>query len=163
MTVLIVDDQPDVVWGEQNSIDWKNLGIQRILTAYSVGDAETLLLEESVDILLCDIEMPPRSGLELCSLIQEKKLSTRCIFLSAHAEFSYAQEAVRLGGFDYILQPAPYSDIESAVARAIMDIHEKSHADPPARPPKDTPPTTPVPVIPWHGPLNTSSRISAGT
>ena len=86
MTVLIVDDQPDVVWGEQNSIDWKNLGIQRILTAYSVGDAETLLLEESVDILLCDIEMPPRSGLELCSLIQEKKLSTRCIFLSAHAE-----------------------------------------------------------------------------
>ncbi len=138
MTVLIVDDQPDVVWGEQNSINWKNLGIQRILTAYSVGDAETLLLEESVDILLCDIEMPPRSGLELCSLIQEKKLSTRCIFLSAHAEFSYAQEAVRLGGFDYILQPAPYSDIESAVARAIMDIHEKSHADPPARPPKDS-------------------------
>ena len=102
MTVLIVDDQPDVVRGEQQGIDWGKLGIGRILTAYSVPEARELLLGERVDILLCDIEMPPHSGLELLSLIREQKLPARCIFLSAHAEFTYAQEAVRLGGFDYI-------------------------------------------------------------
>ncbi len=132
MTVLIVDDQPDVVCGNRDGVNWDKLGIDRILTAYSVIEAEKLLLTESVDILLCDIEMPPRNGLELLSMIREKRLATRCIFLSAHAEFSYAQEAVRLGGFDYILQPAPYSEIEATVARAVADIKEKMPPKPPA-------------------------------
>ena len=125
MTVLIVDDQPDVVRGEEQGIDWPKLGIDTILTAYSVPEAEELLLSKRVDVLLCDIEMPPRSGLELLEKIREKKLRTRCIFLSAHAEFTYAQEAIRLGGFDYILQPAPYRDIERAILRALDDIKEK--------------------------------------
>ena len=126
MTVLIVDDQPDVVRGEEQGINWTSLGVDRILSAYSVPEAEKLLLSEPVSVLLCDIEMPPRSGLELLELIRERKLPTRCIFLSAHAEFTYAQEAVRLGGFDYILQPAPYSEIEDAVLRALDDIKEKA-------------------------------------
>ena len=111
MTVLIVDDQPDVVRGEEQGINWTSLGVDRILSAYSVPEAEKLLLSEPVSVLLCDIEMPPRSGLELLELIRERKLPTRCIFLSAHAEFTYAQEAVRLGGFDYILpENLYYSD-----------------------------------------------------
>lgn len=125
MTVLIVDDQPDVVNGEKQGVNWEKIGVQIILTAYSVPEAEKLLLEKKVDVLLCDIEMPPRNGLELLNLIREKKMETRCIFLSAHAEFIYAQEAIRLGGFDYILQPAPYSEIENAVSRAMQDIREK--------------------------------------
>ena len=47
-----------------------------------------------------------------------------CIFLSAHAEFEYAQEAVKLGSFDYILQPAPYAEIEAAVERAAGKVRE---------------------------------------
>ena len=150
MTVLIVDDQPDVVLGEQKGIDWGKLGIARILTAYDVPRAKEILLSERVDILLCDIEMPPYSGLELLSLIRERKLPARCIFLSAHAEFAYAQEAVRLGGFDYILQPAPYSEIEAAVARALQDIKEKEPhtsdhpAEPDGQPPAYTGSSSPV-------------------
>ena len=125
MTILIVDDQPDVVNAEKEGVDWNRIGVETILTAYSVPDAERLLLDKKVDVLLCDIEMPPRSGLELLNMIRERKMETRCIFLSAHAEFIYVQEAIRLGGFDYILQPAPYSEIEAAVIRAIEDIKEK--------------------------------------
>ena len=44
MTVLIVDDQPDVVRGVQQGIDWEKLGIGQILTAYSVPEARELLL-----------------------------------------------------------------------------------------------------------------------
>ena len=163
MTVLIVDDQPDVVRGEEQGIDWPKLGIDTILTAYSVPEAEELLLSKRVDVLLCDIEMPPRSGLELLEKIREKKLRTRCIFLSAHAEFTYAQEAIRLGGFDYILQPAPYRDIERAILRALDDIKEKDV--PTEEPPSRNPPaaTTPVPPAPFPAPSNTSARIWTGT
>lgn len=119
MILLIVDDQPDVVQGIQQGIDWARIGIDRILTANSVSVAERLLKAEKIDILLCDIEMPPRNGIELLSLIRTAGLETYCIFLSAHAEFTYAQEAVHLGAFDYILQPAPYDEIEAAVERAL--------------------------------------------
>ena len=82
MTVLIVDDQPDVVRGEQQGIDWEKLGIGRILTAYSVPEARELLLGERVDILLCDIEMPPHSG--LFSLVHKRYSAT--IMASAMAK-----------------------------------------------------------------------------
>ena len=59
MTILIVDDQPDVVNAEKEGVDWEKIGVETILTAYSVPEAERLLLDEKVDILLCDIEMPP--------------------------------------------------------------------------------------------------------
>ena len=49
MTVLIVDDQPDVVRGEEQGIDWPKLGIDTILTAYSVPEAEELLLSKRVE------------------------------------------------------------------------------------------------------------------
>ena len=88
MTVLIVDDQPDVVRGEQQGIDWEKLGIGRILTAYSVPEARELLLGERVDILLCDIEMPPHSGLELLSLIREQKLKELEDHLDAAVELA---------------------------------------------------------------------------
>lgn len=119
MIILIVDDQPDVVRGLERSIDWTSLGIKTVLSANSVSVAKRLLLHESVDILLSDIEIPPANGLELLSLIRDQNLKTKCIFLSAYAEFTYAQEAVRLGAFDYILQPAPYEKIKEAVMRLI--------------------------------------------
>lgn len=80
MTVLIVDDQPDVVRGEEQGIDWPKLGIDTILTAYSVPEAEELLLSKRVDVLLCDIEMPPRSGLELLEKIREKNSAPAASF-----------------------------------------------------------------------------------
>ena len=46
MTVLIVDDQPDVVNGEKQGVNWEKIGVQTILTAYSVPEAEKLLLEK---------------------------------------------------------------------------------------------------------------------
>ena len=66
--------------------------------------------------MLCDIEMPMESGLDLLDWLRQRGMTTRCIFLTAHAEFRYAQEALRLGGFDYIMQPAPYEQVADAVS-----------------------------------------------
>lgn len=79
---------------------------------------------ERIDVLLCDIEMPPTNGFALLRWAQERFSGVVCIFLSAHAEFEYAQEAVKLGSFDYILQPAPYAEIEAAVERAAGKVRE---------------------------------------
>lgn len=122
MNVLIVDDQPEVVQGMVSGVNWQLLLIDRVFLAYSVKEAKKIFEKETIDILLCDIEMPPTNGFELLRWAQERQPDIASIFLSAHAEFEYAQEAVKLGSFDYILQPAPYEEIEAAVSSAIVKI-----------------------------------------
>lgn len=124
MKLLIVDDQVSVAEGIKKGIHWGAMGFSIVDTAYNAIDAKRSLKKQAADVMLCDIEMPAEDGLSLLSWVKEQKMDTRCIFLSAHAKFSYAQEAVRLGGFDYITQPAPFSEISNAVAKAVADIRK---------------------------------------
>lgn len=122
MTVLIVDDQKYVVEGLEMGVHWKSIGVGRVLTAFSAAQARGIMEEEQVDILLCDIEMPSENGLSLLAWIRSENRDVKCIFLTAHPDFQYAQTALRLGGFDYILQPARYEDVERAVTKACESV-----------------------------------------
>lgn len=123
MNVLVVDDQYDVVQGVKAGVDWQALRIESVYHAYSADEARMLLGEKDIHILLCDIEMPMETGLELFKWVREAYPALQCIFLSAHSEFEYAQEALQLGCFDYILQPASYEAIQASIKRAIHKIH----------------------------------------
>lgn len=125
MQLLIVDDQTGVVQGLLCGIDWNAIGITRVFEAYNASEAKEVLARETVDILLCDIEMPAQSGLELLSWVRDMKIGLECIFLTAHAEFEYARQALAMQSFDYIIQPAPYREIEAAVIRAAEKIRKK--------------------------------------
>ena len=107
MKLLIVDDQSTVVQGLLHCTNWAAMGFTVVDTALNAVDAKASLLRQEAEVMLCDIEMPMESGLDLLDWLRQRGMTTRCIFLTAHAEFRYAQEALRLGGFDYIMQPAP--------------------------------------------------------
>lgn len=124
MKLLIVDDQFTVVDGLTDGIDWKELGIDEVYGAYSAAQAQQILRSGEIDIMLCDIEMPNEDGLSLVAWIRAEKLDVCVILLTAHAEFSYAQESVRLNVFEYILQPAPYAKIADAVQRAMQSVRQ---------------------------------------
>ncbi len=122
MNLLVVDDQKVVVAGIVKGIDWGMLGIDTVFTAYNALEAKEILSEHIIEIMLCDIEMPVESGVELLEWIRKEDIATLCIFLTSHSDFAYIQNALRLGGYDYILQPASYSDISKAVRRAILEV-----------------------------------------
>lgn len=124
MKLLIVDDQYTVVDGLLEGIDWRSLGISQTFGVYSAAQAQQILREQNIDIMLCDIEMPNEDGLSLVAWIRAQKLDVCVILLTAHAEFSYAQESVRLNVFEYILQPAPYAKIADAVQRAVQRVRQ---------------------------------------
>lgn len=119
MTVLIVDDQIKIISGLISGLNWDTLGITSIHTAANAAKAKVILEREKIDILLCDIEMPGENGLALLRWARERGMDFVCVFLTAHADFEYAQEAIQLGCFDYILQPAKYEDIQATISRAI--------------------------------------------
>ena len=126
MNLLIVDDEMIAVKGMMEGVDWKSCGIDgNIWTAYSAEWALKILNVQQVDLLLCDIEMPGASGLELLRAIREIDRELPCIFLTCHASFEYAQEAIALQCTDYILKPAPYEVIAEKVKRVCEDIQKK--------------------------------------
>jgi len=125
MIVLVVDDQTSVVSGIVFGVNWDNIGVTRVLKAYNAFEAKDIMLREQVDVLLCDIEMPVESGLDLFRWVKDREMVTECIFLTAHADFMYVKQAMQLDGFDYILQPARYKDIEQAVERAAEKVQSK--------------------------------------
>lgn len=125
MTVLVVDDQIHVVEGILEGVSWQRLGVSQVWKAYSAAEAKELLLLNRVDIMLCDIEMPGENGLSLFKWTKEQEMELECIFLTAHADFTYARTAMKLESFDYILQPARYEEIENAILRARQKLLKK--------------------------------------
>lgn len=67
MTVLVVDDQINVVNGIVSGVDWASAGVSKVLHAYNAAMARDILENQPVDILLSDIEMPVEDGLSLCA------------------------------------------------------------------------------------------------
>ena len=123
MNILIVDDQISVLKGLLNGIHFQELGFTSVDTAMSTGEALKILEKNPIHILLTDVEMPGRNGLELNSIVKEKYPDVLRIVLTSHAVFSYAQTSIKLGCFDYIVQPAPFEDIEAALKRAIDAVN----------------------------------------
>ncbi len=127
INILIVDDQKAIADSLASKLDLKSAGIDAAYTAYSAMEAKLVMMNFDIDILLTDIEMPEEDGLSLFKWTKEKYPNIVGVFLTSHADFSYAQEAIRLGGFDYILQPALYENIEATLKRAVKEAQNKRY------------------------------------
>jgi two-component system response regulator YesN len=122
MIVLVVDDQPAVLEGLRLGIHWQEIGVEQVLLASNAREARKILFKFSVDIMLCDIEMPDENGLQLFQWVKEQQIGCRCLFLTSHAEFTYAQQAIGLSCCDYIVQPARYEDIQRSLQQELAKI-----------------------------------------
>lgn len=112
MRVLIVED------------DWGNLtGLAEIvrafepsstvLTALNGADGLQLSACEPVDLLFLDIQMPILHGLGMLEELRTRYPDLCVVIASAYGTFSYAQRAIRLGVFDFILKPYARDNIVS--------------------------------------------------
>ena len=96
MNLLIVNDEMLTAETMKTDIEWKSYGIDEVYTAFDAGQARTVIQSQTVDIMLCDIEMPGDNGIELLRWVRNENLPIECIFLTCHPKFSYAQEAITL-------------------------------------------------------------------
>lgn len=126
LTILLVDDDQILTEKTKNSLNWDSLGIGMVFTANNIHEAKGILKVYKVDILLCDVDMPMGSGLELVEWIREEGMEIKCIFLSSYANFTYAQKALRLGSVNYLLKPISNKDLEAEL-NTVCDELLKEH------------------------------------
>jgi len=102
-------------------------GLKRIVAADSgleildeAGDGTEvmrLVRERDFDVLVLDLSMPGRSGMELIKLVKAEKPKLRILVLSMHQELQYAVRAIKSGASGYLTK-------ESAPAQLVQAIHK---------------------------------------
>ncbi len=84
------------------------------------GDAALRLLQtENFDVVLLDIRMPGKDGLQVLSEMKEMKSSPRVIMITAVGDLSVALDAVRRGANDYLTKPYQIEALLSSIRRVL--------------------------------------------
>lgn len=118
-SVLIADDEVNIVEGLCSTIQWQEHGCRVVATAYNGQEALKLAVEHKPDIIITDITMPKLDGLQLVEEVLKTLSYTSFIVLTCHEDFSLARNALRLGVCDYILK-------ETMTRQELYDSLEKA-------------------------------------
>ncbi len=113
--VLIADDEPRIRRGIKNTINWEENDFQLVGEAEDGEEALSLIKEKTPDILFIDICMPFLNGIQLIEEINKILYNPIIIIVSGHDEFNYAQAALRLRVFDYILKPIDRDNFKALI------------------------------------------------
>ena len=119
-TILFVDDDVLFLRALTTQLDFPQLGYDRALTANGVDQAVQILNREPVDVMVCDIEMPEKSGMELAHYVAEQGLKIVLLLLTCHSSFDYAKEAIGLDVFDYLLKPIRMEVLQERLVEALQ-------------------------------------------
>ena len=85
-------------------------------------------VDGNIDILITDIRMGDKDGLQVAKYIEEKDWDIQVILISGYAEFTYAQKAIRYGVKQYLTKPLDKCELLNAV-RQIIEEREESMKD----------------------------------
>lgn len=128
LRILIVEDEPIVAAGLCAVISAHDSGWKVVGTADNGRRGLALATELKPDIVLTDIRMPYIDGLKLSERIRQQDKDVIIIILTAHADFNYAQHAIKFSVFDYILKPSSPREILGIIKKAEASLEENVKA-----------------------------------
>lgn len=127
MNILVVDDEYYIVKNIIETTNWSALGIEHAFPAYSARQAQQVFeSSQDIDILLTDIEMPRETGLQLVEWLHEYNFHPIVLVLTGHQRFDYAQEALNLHIFSYLLKPIDPQQLTEKLQAAVEEVKKNA-------------------------------------
>lgn len=120
--VIIIDDEEIIREGLKKIIDWRSMECEIVGEAEDGEDGLELIHNLQPDIVFTDIRMSSKDGLQMISEIKGLKEDCKIIILTGFRDFEYAQKAINLGAFRFLLKPSKVDEISQAVKDSIKDI-----------------------------------------
>jgi nitrogen regulation protein NR(I) len=114
-SILIVDDDKSIRYSLKRMMEEK----YGILTAQNGTEALDRVREGSPDLIIMDIKMPGRSGIDVLKEIKLVDPKSLVIIMTAYGTTETAIEAMKYGAYDYILKPFPIPEMKRLVEKAL--------------------------------------------
>lgn len=113
--LLIVDDEEMIL--KKSKILLEDLA-DEIFTAINGFEALKILENEVIDCIVCDINMPGMSGIDVIKEVRNRKIEVPFIFYTGHGSDSLMREAIKYGAFDFLDKPS-LDGLEEVVERGL--------------------------------------------
>jgi DNA-binding NarL/FixJ family response regulator len=112
LRLVVADDHP--IWREAVERDLAAAGLEVVGTAGDGDKAVRVVLATRPDVLVCDLQMPGRSGVEVTAAVAA---TTKVLVLSASGEQQDVLDAVKAGASGYLVKSATAAELVDAVRR----------------------------------------------
>jgi DNA-binding NtrC family response regulator len=121
--IMVIDD--DRVFLRLTAKFLKKNGFE-VETFEEWGPADRHLEDHEVDLVLVDLHLPDRSGIEIIQEIKQTTPELPILMITAHSSIQTAIEAVKAGAEDYIQKPCENSEILFKIHKTFENVHNKS-------------------------------------
>ena len=115
--LLIVDDHAVVRLGLRTLLA-EEADLEVVAEAGSAEDALLQVEQKKPDIAVVDIQLPGRSGIEICREIRQRFPMTRVVILTSHAGEAFVEQAMRAGASGYVLKQVGNEELIRAIRAA---------------------------------------------
>ncbi|MBW2199618.1 MAG: response regulator [Deltaproteobacteria bacterium] len=113
--VLLVDDERDFVETLAQRLEVRDFAVT---TAFGGDEALDLIKEREFDVVVLDVLMPGKNGIETLNEIKELKPLTPVIMLTGNTTVETAIEGMKLGAYDYLMKPTETEDLVEKITKA---------------------------------------------
>src|SRR5262245_60176427 len=114
-TLLIIDDEKSVRYSFRRVFEGPDV---QVLTARTAAEGLELVASRGPDVVVLDLQLPDRSGLEVFHEIHRGDPKRPVIFITAHGTTETAIEAMKGGAFDYLVKPVDLDRLNQVLDRA---------------------------------------------
>lgn len=128
MKILIAEDE-FLCRENLKRIEWASIGAELVGIAEDGDSAYELAKKLRPDLIISDIMMPNRNGLELAESLTNILPDTKFIILTAYTNFEYAKESISLGIYEYILKPFEDETLLRAAEGALKKLEQEKQLE----------------------------------
>jgi len=114
-TLLIIDDEQSIRYSFQRAFETESV---EVLTARTAAEGLKLARNRRPDVIVLDLALPDRGGLEVFEDIHADHATLPVIFITAHGTTETALEAMKKGAFDYLVKPVDVERLGQIIERA---------------------------------------------
>ena len=127
--ILIIEDEETIRRVLRKVLLEENKNYQ-ITEAYDGVQAIEMIKSNKIDLILCDIKMPKKDGIEVLQFLIKNYSEIPLIMISGHGDLETAVESMRLGAFDYISKPPDLNRLLNSVRAALKsnDFRKKNRS-----------------------------------
>lgn len=119
LTILYAEDEEDV---RVNMISMLQLFFDNVFVAKDGKEAIEIFKSNEVDIVLTDIRMPYKTGLEVASYVKNVNKNIPIIIATAHSDTEYLSSAIKIGVNNYLLKPVNQLNLIESISEVVSNI-----------------------------------------